>query len=56
LELKPELNAVNIIKWLMEKHPEKSFYAQTRTLQRRIAQWCLTQESNEEKLRVLMLT
>ncbi len=56
LELKPELNAVNIIKWLTEKHPEQSFYAQTRTLQRRIAQWRLTQERNEEKLRALMIT
>jgi len=55
LELKPELNAANIIKWLMEKYPEKSFCSQTRTLQRRIAQWRLTLESNEEKLRVLML-
>lgn len=55
LEIMPETNAKEIILWLMEKYPNQYAEGQTRTLQRRIAQWRRDQESQEEKLRALMI-
>jgi hypothetical protein len=55
LEIMPETNAKEIILWLMEKYPNQYTKGQTRTLQRRIAQWHRDQESQEEKLRALMV-
>ena len=55
LELAPETNAKKIILWLMDKYPEQFSIGQTRTLQRRIAQWRQNQVSQEEKLRYLMI-
>jgi hypothetical protein len=54
LELTPEKNACELIKWLIEKYPNQYKKSQTRTLQRRIAKWHNEQESQEEKLRKLM--
>ena len=54
LELMPETTAVELIRWLMGKYQGKYSVGQTRTLQRRVAQWRREQESQEEKLRVLM--
>ena len=54
LELRPEITAKQIIDWLMSKYSDKYSLRQTRTLQRRIAQWRLEQESQEEKLRTLI--
>ena len=39
----------------MEKYPNQFSTGQTRTLQRRIAQWRQEQESQEDKLRALMI-
>lgn len=55
LEIMPETNAKEIILLLMEKYPNQYTEGQTRTLQRRIAQWRKDQESQEEKLRALMV-
>jgi hypothetical protein len=55
LELIPETTARTVIQWLMEKYPSQFSAGQTRTLQRRIAQWRKEQESQEEKLRALMI-
>ncbi len=55
LELMPEMTAKQIIEWLMRKYTNQFSLGQTRTLQRRIAEWRLQQESQEEKLRGLML-
>lgn len=55
LELAPETTAREIIQWIMEKYPNQFSTGQTRTLQRRIAQWRQEQESQEDKLRALMI-
>jgi len=55
LELMPETTARQIIDWLMSKYTNQFSIGQTRTLQRRIAEWRQQQESQEEKLRTLML-
>jgi len=55
LELTPEATARAIIQWLMEKYPSQFCAGQTRTLQRRIAQWRQEQEGQEKKLRALMI-
>lgn len=55
LELMPETTAKQIIEWLMSKYANQFSISQIRTLQRRIAEWRQQQESQEEKLRVLML-
>jgi hypothetical protein len=55
LQLMPETTAINIIQWLMVKYPSEYSMGQTRTLQRRIAQWRQEQEGLEEKLRALMI-
>jgi len=55
LELMPETTAREIIQWLMGKYPNQFSLGQTRTLQRRIAQWRQEQESQEDKLRALMI-
>ena len=39
LELAPETTAREIIQWFMKKYPNQFSAGQTRTLQRRIAQW-----------------
>lgn len=54
LELTPEKNACELIRWLIEKYPNQYKKSQTRTLQRRIAKWHNEQESQEDKLRQLM--
>lgn len=54
LELKPELTAKDIIDWLMGKYPGQHPHGQIRTLQRRIAQWRLESQNQEEKLRELL--
>ena len=54
LEIMPETSAKEIILWLMEKYPNQYGKGQTRTLQRRIAQWRKDQESQEDKLREIM--
>lgn len=55
LELMPETTASGIIQWIMEKYPNQFFTDQTRTLQRRIAQWRQEQENHEKTLRTLMV-
>ena len=55
LEIMPETYAKEIILWLMGKYPNQYAEGQTRTLQRRIAQWRRNQESEEEKLRAIMV-
>ncbi|MGZ8955507.1 MAG: integrase catalytic domain-containing protein, partial [Methylovulum sp.] len=55
LELMPETTAKEIIAWLMGKYPNQYVTGQTRTLQRRIAEWRQTQQSLEQNLRTLML-
>ncbi len=55
LELIPETTAKATIEWLMDKYPSQFTLGQTRTLQRRIAAWRQTQQSQEERLRALML-
>lgn len=54
LELSPETTASEIIRWIMGKYPNQFSINQTRTLQRRIAQWRQEQESQEDRLRALM--
>ncbi len=54
LELVPEITATSIIEWLMRKYPGQFTLGQTRTLQRRMANWRQEQQSQEDKLRVLM--
>ncbi|SFF19155.1 hypothetical protein [Nitrosomonas sp. Nm166] len=54
LELMPETTASEIIQWVMGKYPSQFSTGQTRTLQRRIAQWHQEQESHEKTLRALM--
>lgn len=56
LELMPETTAKGLIQWLMTKYPGQFSEGQTRTLQRRIAQWRREQESQEDKLRSIMVT
>lgn len=51
----PETTAKEIIAWLMGKYPNQYVTGQTRTLQRRIAEWRQTQQSLEQNLRTLML-
>lgn len=55
LELAPETAATALIEWLMAKYPGEYTVGHTRTLQRRIAQWCLEQGSQEERMRALMI-
>ena len=55
LELMPEIVAREIIQWLMEKYPGEYSMGQTRTLQRRIAEWREEQISHVKKLRALMV-
>ena len=55
LELMPETTGKSIIEWLMVKYPNQFTLAQTRTLQRRVRDWRLTQQSLEERLRALLL-
>jgi len=55
LELMPETTASGIIQWVMGKYPNQFSTGQTRTLQRRIAQWRQEQESHEKTLRALMV-
>jgi len=52
----PETGAAVFIPWLMTKYPGEYTLNQTRTLQRRIAQWRLDQGSQEEKMRKIMTT
>ena len=54
LELMPETGGKELIQWLMGKYPTEYTVGQTRTLQRRIAQWRQEQGSQEEKMRALM--
>ena len=56
LELMPETTATDLICWLMSKYPDEYALKQTRTLQRRIAQWRLEQEGQEKKMRALIFT
>jgi Integrase core domain len=55
LEIMPELTAKQVIEWLINKYGNEYSLGQTRTLQRRIAEWHHQQENHEEKLRNLML-
>jgi len=55
MELMPETVAREIIQWLMGKYPGEYSMGQTRTLQRRIAEWRQEQESHVKKLRALMV-
>jgi hypothetical protein len=55
LEIMPATNAKEIVVWLMEKYPDQYKKGQIRTLQRRIAAWRKDQESQEEKLREIMV-
>ena len=55
LELTPEIVAREIIQWLMEKYPGEYSMGQTRTPQRRIAEWREEQISHVKKLRALMV-
>lgn len=55
LEIMPETTARKIIQWIMGKYPNQFSTGQTRTLQRRIAQWRKEKESQEDKLRTLMI-
>ena len=52
----PETGATALMPWLMAKYPGEYTVKQTRTLQRRIALWRLEQESQEKKMRELMIT
>ena len=52
----PETTATDLICWLMSKYPDENALKQTRTLQRRIAQWRLEQEGQEKKMRALIFT
>ncbi len=54
LELMPEIGGKELIQWLMGKYPGEYTVGQTRTLQRRVAQWRQEQGSQEEKMRTLM--
>lgn len=56
LELMPETGGKKLIQWLMSKYPGEYSLGQTRTLQRRIAQWRQEQGSQEDKMRTLMTT
>jgi hypothetical protein len=56
LEIMPESTATEIMVWLMEKYPTQFSKGQTRTLQRKVASWRKSQESQEEKLRAIMLS
>ena len=51
----PATNAKEIVVWLMETYPDQYKKGQLRTLQRRIAAWRRDQESQEEKLREVMV-
>lgn len=55
LELTPETVAREIMQWLMGKYPGEYLMGQTRTLQRRIAEWRQEQESHVKELRALMV-
>ena len=50
----PETGGKKLIQWLMDKYPGEYTVGQTRTLQRRVAQWRQEQGSQEEKMRALM--
>jgi len=54
LELMPETGGKELIQWLVDKYPGEYTVGQTRTLQRRVAQWRQEQGSQEEKMRALM--
>ena len=54
LELMPETGGKELIQWLMGKYPGEYTEGQTRTLQRRVAQWRQEQGSQEDKMRALM--
>jgi hypothetical protein len=54
LELMPEMAAKAIVQWLIDKYPDQFSLGQTRTLQRRIAQWRQSQQNQEAQLRALM--
>jgi hypothetical protein len=54
LELMPETGGKELLQWLMGKYPGEYTVGQTRTLQRRVAQWRQEQGSQEEKMRALM--
>lgn len=56
LELIPETTAKAIVEWLMDKYPSQFTLGQKRTLQRRIAEWRQSQQSQEERLRELMFS
>jgi hypothetical protein len=55
LELTPEYSPTAILKWLMEKYPERFKQNQLRTLQRRVSEWQSRQQSQEDKLKAIML-
>lgn len=55
LELNPEYSPMAILKWLIEKYPEKFKQNHIRTLQRRISDWRSQQQSQEDKLKTIML-
>jgi hypothetical protein len=54
LELQPESYAREIIEWLSEKHPGQYTNSQVRTLQRRINEWRLRDQSYQTKMTQLM--
>jgi len=54
LELQPESYAREIIEWLSEKHPGQYTNSQVRTLQRRINEWRLRDQSYQIKMTQLM--
>jgi hypothetical protein len=54
LELQPESYAREIIEWLSEKHPGQYTNSQIRTLQRRINEWRLRDQSYQTRMTQLM--
>jgi len=54
LELQPDSYAREIIEWLSEKHPGQYTMSQVRTLQRRIGEWRLREQSYQLKMTQLM--
>ena len=55
LELNPGYASTNMLKWLIGKYPDNIKLCHLRTLQRRIADWRRQQQSQENKLRAIML-
>ncbi|MEE8057362.1 MAG: DDE-type integrase/transposase/recombinase [Pseudomonadales bacterium] len=55
LELNPECASTAMLKWLIGKYPDNVKPSHLRTLQRRIADWRRQQQSQEDKLRAIML-